>query len=185
MGVIVTTRPDSLKLYFGHNSVLDIRAKYVPLEKLVSFEEIGPSSRGATVGGLTPATRWPSSPSTHAPAALVLRIAAGAMQNCSAISCTWTVRGEPQTLQVFTDLGGDHLWMRMVDAPLPRRHAVPGVTRPSGGRVRVFLSPACWRSASRLSGLNRTVRRRAPTSFPANVLRCPTWRKASSWIARE
>ena len=40
MGVVVQTRPSSVVLYLGHNSVWDIRAEEVPMSKLSTFEEL-------------------------------------------------------------------------------------------------------------------------------------------------
>ena len=130
MGVIVTTRPDSLKLYFGHNSVMDIRAKYVPMEKLGTFEELWGRYKKGDRAWLADYNKMANQPvSTQAPrpwpcGTLLLgfdrrdaellghtvRIDTGVME------VRFLVRGKLETLQIFTELDADRLWMRMVDA---------------------------------------------------------------------
>src|SRR5450759_3379077 len=40
MGVIVTTRPDAIVLYFGHNNVWDIRIAENNKEKIGTFKDV-------------------------------------------------------------------------------------------------------------------------------------------------
>ena len=40
MGVVVTTRPDAIVLYFGHNNVWDIRIAEDNREKIGTFKEV-------------------------------------------------------------------------------------------------------------------------------------------------
>jgi len=130
MGVIVTTRPDSLKVYFGHDSVLDIRAGFVPMEKLGTFEELWSKFKKGDRGWVESYNKVATEPSDTRPprpwpcgslligfdrrdAELlghILHIDTGMLE------VRFLVRGKPETLQVFTDLGADRLWMRMLDA---------------------------------------------------------------------
>ena len=130
MGIIVTTRPDSVKIYFGHNSVLDIRAKYVPMDELGTFEDLWGKFKRGDRGWLDAYNKKATEPSdTQEPrpwpcgslligfdrrdAELlghVLHIDTGVLE------VRFLVHGELQILQMFADLNADRLWMRMVDA---------------------------------------------------------------------
>jgi len=146
MGVIVTTRPDSVKIYFGHNSVLDIRAKYVPLDELGTFEDLWGKYKKGDRGWLEAYNKKATEPSdTQEPRPWpcgslfigfdrrdtellghVLNIGTGLLE------VRFLVHGEPQSLQAFTDLTADRLWMRMVDL---KGREVPAPF------LRIYLSP--------------------------------------------
>ena len=173
MGMIVTTRPDSVKIYFGHNSVLDIRAKYVPMDELGTFEDLWGKFKKGDRGWLDAYNKKATEPSdTQEPRPWpcgslligfdrrdtellghVLHIETGVLE------VRFLVRGEPQTLQMFTDLNADRLWMRMVDqragkfphpsygwSCLPRK-ACP---RSSGGTHTLLPSGRSWPAFTRI-----------------------------------
>jgi hypothetical protein len=130
LGVIVTTRPDSLKVYFGHNSVLDIRAKSIPMDELGTFEELWGKFKKGDRGWLEAYNKKATEPSdTQEPrpwpcgslligfdrrdAELIghtLHIESGILE------IRILVRGELRILQAFTEFSADRLWLRMVDA---------------------------------------------------------------------
>ena len=130
MGVIVTTRPDSLKIHFGHNSVLDIRAKSIPMDELGTFEELWGKFKKGDRGWLKAYNKKATEPSdTQEPrpwpcGSLLIGfdrrdaelIGHTVHIDSGVLKVHFLVRGEPQILEVFTDFSADRLWMRMVDA---------------------------------------------------------------------
>ena len=130
MGAIVTTRPDSIKIYFGHNSVRDIRAKHVPMDRVGTFEDLWAKYKKGDRGWLEAYNKQATEPSdTQEPGpwpcgSLLMgfdrrdtELLGHTLNIATAIlEVRFLIRDEPQTLQLFTDLGSDRLWMRMVDA---------------------------------------------------------------------
>jgi hypothetical protein len=130
MGVIVTTRPDSLKLYFGHNSVLDIRAKYVPMEKLGTFEDLWGKFKKGDRGWVENYNELAQEPvRTRAPRPWPCGWLLLGFDRRDAELLGYTLHidkamlevrflrgGKTETLQIFIELDADRLWMRMVDA---------------------------------------------------------------------
>ncbi len=158
MGIIVTTRPDSLKLYFGHNSVLDIRAAEVPMKNLGTFAELWVKFKAGDRDWLDAYNRMAQVPSgTHAPRPWpcgslllgfdrrdvellghVVHIDTGLME------VRFLVRGKAQTLQLCTELGADRLWLRMVNA---RGRGVPASFQRMVLTPQEGLPSKLWRNA--------------------------------------
>lgn len=130
MGVVVTTRPDSVKIYFGHNSVMDIRAKYIPMDQLGTFEDLWAKYKQGDRGWLEAYNKAAVEPSdTQAPhpwpcGSFLIGFdrrdveLLGHAVNISngLLEVRFLVNGKPQTLEIFTDFHADRLWMRMLDA---------------------------------------------------------------------
>jgi hypothetical protein len=138
MGVVVTTRPDGVMLYFGHNNVWDIRIAENNKEKIGTFKEVFKRVKAIpdTLDVLTQDS-WYNEYSNMAaenygkpyprpfPCGSVLlgfdRRNAEMIGHRLDISnglCEVFLLTKAQkklTLQIFTDMTKDQLWMRLVD----------------------------------------------------------------------
>jgi alpha-L-fucosidase 2 len=138
MGVVVTTRPDAVVLYFGHNNVWDIRIAENNKEKLGTFKDVFNRVKDIpdTLKVLTQ-DKWYSDYSKMAaenyskpyprpfPCGSVLlgfdrRNAEmiGHRLDISTGLCEVYLLTKDQkkiTLQIFTDMTNDQLWFRLVD----------------------------------------------------------------------
>jgi len=138
MGVVVTTRPDGVVLYFGHNNVWDIRIAENNKEKIGTFKEVFKRVKAIpdTLKLLTQ-DPWYNEYSTMTaenygkpyprpfPCGSVLlgfdrRNAEmiGHRLDISSGLCEVFLLTKDQkklTLQIFTDMTKDQLWMRLVD----------------------------------------------------------------------
>ena len=149
MGVTVTTRPDSVKIYFGHNSVLDVRATCLSMAELSVFEQLWSKFRTGDRDWVAAYNRKAEMPSeTRAPrpwscGSLLFGydrrdtevLGHEVHLDTGLVEVQFLVKGQRETLQVFTELGADRLWMRMVNV------SGRGITAPflrvslrSGGR---------------------------------------------------
>jgi hypothetical protein len=138
MGVVVTTRPDAVVLYFGHNNVWDIRIAENNREKIGTFKEVFQKVKAIpdTLSVLTDdpwyaeyskmtAQNYRAPYPRPFPCGSVLlgfdRRNAEMLGHRLDISnglCEVFLLANDQkklTLQVFTDMTGDRLWMRLVD----------------------------------------------------------------------
>ncbi len=133
MGVIVCTRPDAVTLHFGHNAVWDIRIAEENKDKLLPFEQIWervkrdtPEDRAwfseycqmARENYRKPYPRpWPCGTVLFG---LDRRLAEvlGHRTNIDTGICEvfFLVDQKPVTLEIFTDMHEDRVWMRMKDA---------------------------------------------------------------------
>ena len=138
MGVVVTTRPDAVVLYFGHNNVWDIRIAENNREKIGTFKEVFKKVKAIpdTLSLLTQ-DLWYKEYSTMArenyskpyprpfPCGSVLlgfdrRKAEliGHRLDISSGICEVTLLTDDKKeikLQIFTDMTRDQLWMQLVD----------------------------------------------------------------------
>ena len=139
MGVVVTTRPDAIVLYFGHNNVWDIRIAENNREKIGTFKEVFSKVKAIpdTLSLLTQ-DPWYREYSQYDTGKLRKTLSASVPLRFSAAwfrpqECRddWTparhfqryVRSYSEykgserrsSLQVFTDMTRDKLWMRLVD----------------------------------------------------------------------
>jgi hypothetical protein len=138
MGVVVTTRPDAIVLYFGHNNVWDIRIAENNREKIGTFKEVFNHIKSIpdTVSLLSK-DQWYNEYSRMAaenyrkpyprpfPCGSVLlgfdrRNAEmiGYQLDVSNGLCEVTMLTKMKkevTLKIFTDMSGDQLWMCLVD----------------------------------------------------------------------
>jgi alpha-L-fucosidase 2 len=138
MGVVVTTRPDGVMLYFGHNNVWDIRIAENNKEKIGTFKEVFKRVKAIpdTLALLTQ-DPWYNEYSNMAaenygkpyprpfPCGSVLlgfdrRNAEmiGHRLDISSGLCEVFLLTKDQkklTLQIFTDMTKDQLWMRLID----------------------------------------------------------------------
>jgi alpha-L-fucosidase 2 len=138
MGAVVTTRPDAIVIYFGHNNVWDIRVAENNREKIKTFDYVfGKVKTIPDTLALLTDDRWYAEYSSMAaenyrkpyprpfPCGSVLlgfdlRNAEliGHSLDISTGLCEvllLTTKGEKIKLQVFTDMKDDRLWMRLVD----------------------------------------------------------------------
>jgi alpha-L-fucosidase 2 len=129
LGVVVTTRPDSVKLYFGHNSVLDVRATCLPMAELGVFEELWARFKAGDRDWVAAYNRKAEVPSeTRAPrpwscGSLLFGFDRRDTEllghevhiETGLVEVHFLVKGQRETLQVFAELGADRLWMRMVN----------------------------------------------------------------------
>lgn len=138
MGVVVTTRPDAVVLYFGHNNVWDIRIAENNREKIGTFEEVFNKVKAIpdTLSLLTKdpwyaeyskmtAENYRAPYPRPFPCGSVLlgfdRRNAEMIGHRLDISnglCEVYLKTKDQkklTLQIFTDMSKDQLWMRLVD----------------------------------------------------------------------
>jgi len=158
MGVVVTTRPDAVVLYFGHNDVWDIRVAENHRSKIGTFQEVFDRVKAIpeTLKLLTD-DPWYAEYSAMAadnyrkpyprpfPCGSVLlgfdrRNAEmiGHRLDISTGLCEVALRtkeGARVTLQAFADMTGDRLWMRLVDE---RGEPCPSVF----DRIRVLVDPS-------------------------------------------
>ncbi|MFC1508495.1 glycoside hydrolase N-terminal domain-containing protein [Candidatus Omnitrophota bacterium] len=144
LGVIVTTRPDAVVLYFGHNDVWDIRLAEANSEKIGTFQEIFERVRAIpdTIGSLTD-VEWYREylamarenyakpyPRPFPCGRLVLWFdrrnaeLIGHRLNIDNGLCevNFLIDGEQAHLELFTDMEHDRLWGRMVNGdgdPMP------------------------------------------------------------------
>ena len=129
MGVVVHTRPSSVVLYLGHNSVWDIRAEEIPMSKLGTFEELWAKLKGGDSSWMkeynAPAEKayansyprpWPCGSLylsfDRRDAELLGHTVHLADGRCDV---RFLVQGKTHTLQIMADMNRDRVWMRMVD----------------------------------------------------------------------
>lgn len=138
MGVVVTTRPDAVVLYFGHNNVWDIRIAENNREKIGTFKEIFEKVKAIpdTLALLTDDSWYReyskmTAENYRAPyprpfpcGSVVLGFdrrnaeMLGHRLDISKGLCEvflLTNEKKELTLQIFTDMTDDQLWMRLVD----------------------------------------------------------------------
>ncbi|QYM79221.1 hypothetical protein K0B96_00985 [Horticoccus luteus] len=130
LGVIATTRPDSVKFFFGHNSVIDRRAAHVPLDQCGTFEELWSRYKSGDRTWLEAYNKVATGPSeTHAPrpwscGSLLLGFDRRDTEllghtlhlDTALLEIRFLVHGRPVTLQAFIDSRADRLWLHVVDA---------------------------------------------------------------------
>jgi len=158
LGAIVCTRPDAVVIHFGHNDVWDIRIAENNKDKLVSFDELWSRLKRGTPEDKAwfdayckmarenyaqPYPRpWPCGTVLlgfdRRQAELLghrVRIDTGVCE------VHFLVGSQPATLEIFTDMTADRLWMRMTDergagtaAPFNRLRLIPerGMATTSG-----------------------------------------------------
>jgi len=138
MGVVVTTRPDAVVLYFGHNNVWDIRIAENNKEKIGTFKEIFEKVK-AIPDTLTLLTDDPWYKEYSRMTAENYRAPYPRPFPCGSVVLGFDRRNAEMvghrldiskglcevflltndkkeiTLQIFTDMNDDQLWMRLVD----------------------------------------------------------------------
>ena len=138
MGAVVTTRPDAIVIYFGHNNVWDIRVAEDNREKIKTFDYVFKkvSAIPDTLALLTD-DPWYAEYSAMAaenyrkpyprpfPCGSVLlgfdlrnaELLGHSLDISTGICDVYllTTEGKKIKLQVFTDMTDDKLWMRLVD----------------------------------------------------------------------
>lgn len=152
LGVVVHTRPSTVVLHLGHNSVWDIRAEEIPMAKLGTFEELWARYKAGDTNWVkdynVPAEKayansyprpWPCG-------SLVLMFdrrdaeLLGHAVHLEDGRCDvrFRVRGRPQTLQIMAEIGRDRVWLRMIDetgqavaAPFQRATFCPSAGMPT------------------------------------------------------
>jgi hypothetical protein len=138
MGVVVTTRPDAVVMYFGHNNVWDIRIAENNKEKIGTFKEIFEKVKAIpdTLKLLTDDPWYKEySQMTHEnyrapyprpfPCGSVLlgfdrrnaEMIGHRLDISNGLCEVFLLTNDKKelTLQIFTDMNNDRLWMRLVD----------------------------------------------------------------------
>ena len=138
MGVVVTTRPDAVVLYFGHNNIWDIRISEKNKEKIGTFKEVFNKVKGIS-DTLTVLTKDPWYKEYSAMTQENYRKPYPRPFPCGSVLLGFDRRNAEMighrldisnglcevylltnaqkkiTLQIFTDMTSDQLWMRLVD----------------------------------------------------------------------
>ena len=158
MGVVVTTRPDAVVLYFGHNNVWDIRLAEDHREEIGTFDEVFEKVKAIPdnlsdlkqdpwfreYAGLCRANYAKPYPRPFPCGSVVLGFdrrnaeLIGHRLDISNGLCEvalLTSAGQTLRLQVFADLHADRLWMRLVD-----RDGRPA--RSMFDRIRILPDPS-------------------------------------------
>jgi alpha-L-fucosidase 2 len=158
MGVVVTTRPDAVVLYFGHNNVWDIRIAENNREKIGTFKEVfdrvkaipdtlsllANDSAYAAYESMTAENYGKPYPRPFPCGSILLgfdrrraEMLGYKLDIANGLCEVYLLRADGilVTLQVFVDMARDRLWMRLVDkggAPCPNIF----------DRIRVLIDPS-------------------------------------------